>query len=210
MKIRPSLNWLCAALVMAALAGCAKQDGSMILGQWQAERLDLMGLKLPIGPDMTISRDKLSMQGAELPIDAITQDGDEIVLDTTGGIGLTFHKVDENRIYVQFPLLDRIYYRRTGAAAAARQPEAAPSAVAAARAAETAPMKSAPAPAYAEAYDAALAAAKQGQRDDALRHLHQAVQQGFDRPGQLQHEPGFAVLQSDPRYQVIVLSMAKR
>lgn len=210
---------LLAALVAAALAGCAKQDGSAVLGRWHAERFDLMGLKLPIAPDITISRDKLVMEGSELPIEAITQDGDEVVLDTTGGIGLTLHMVDQDRMYVQFPFVDRIYFRRVKttvpapaqpALAQARPASSAPPAPAATSERPPAPVAApapAPATAYAQAYDAALQAARRGERDAALRHLHQAVGQGFDRADLLAREPGFASLRSDPRYQVIALSI---
>lgn len=206
---------LLAALGAAALAGCARQDGSAVLGRWHAERFDLMGLKLPIAPDITISRDKLVMEGSELPIAAITQDGDEVVLDTTGGIGLTLHVVDQDRMYVQLPFVDRIYFRRVKTAAPApaqpalaqaRPASSAPPAPAATPERPPAPV-AAPAPAYAQAYDAALQAARRGERDAALRHLHQAVGQGFDRADLLAREPGFAFLRSDPRYQVIALSI---
>jgi hypothetical protein len=226
MKARASFNYLCAALAIAVLAGCGKQDGSAILGQWHAERLDVMGLKLPIGPDLTISRDKLATQAGEMPITAIEQDGDEIVLDTTLGLGLTFHVVDADRIYIQFPLIDRIYYRKvkglesnTPAAAEPRQPEVAartpmPMPVTAPVAAPVAAAeRAAEAPAalaYTPAYDAAVHAARQGQRDAALRYLHQAARQGFDRADILEQESGFEAMKSDPRYQVIVLNLRKR
>lgn len=215
----------CLCAVLAALAGCAKQDGSAILGRWHTERFDVMGLKLPVGPDLTISRDKLSMQDGDLPISAIEQNGDEIVLDTVGGIGVTFHVVDADRVYIQVPLLDRIYYRRVApagqallAGAGPRQAAPAQPAPAPAAAQMTAPVATAtpPAaaqssgPAYAPAYDAAVQAARQGQRDVALRYLHQAARQGLDRPDLIEQEAGFAALKSDPRYQVIVLNLAKR
>lgn len=224
MKARIALQLLSLGLLAATLAGCSKQDGSVILGQWHAERLDLMGLKLPIAPDLAISRDKLSMQGQDLPITQIEQDGDEVVIDTAGGIGLTWHVVDEDRIYVKFPLLDRIYYRRVKAAPAASPAVAAAPASAPAPAPAPAPVLVAaavpatPQPlvkeqpvvaAYAQAYDAAVQASRQGQGDAALRYLHQAVQQGFHGTDVLQREPAFAALQEDPRYQVIVLNMAK-
>jgi len=231
MKARASLRCLCAALAVAALAGCAKQDGSAILGRWHAERFDVMGLKLPVGPDLTISRDKLSMQDGDLPISAIEQKGDEIVLDTVGGIGVTFHVVDADRVYIQVPLLDKIYYRRVALAGPAVLAGAEPRRAALAQPAPvaapvTAPVATAPPaaavqspvpahvpaqmPAYTPAYDAAVQAARQGQRDAALRYLHQAARQGFDRLDLLEHEAGFEDLKSDPRYQVIVLNLPKR
>lgn len=186
----------------------------MILGQWHAERFDVMGLKLPIGPDLTISPDTLAVEEGGVPIRGIEQDGDEVVLDIPGNIGLSFHMVDANRMYVQVPFIDRIYYRRVkrqGASAelasaghrstsgvpAARQPAA----VAAPRATS--------APGYMTVYEAAVLAARQGENNVALRHLHEAVQQGFDSADQLQNETAFAELRADPRYQVIMLNMQK-
>lgn len=190
-------------IAAAALTGCAKQDGSAILGRWHAERLDLMGLKLPVGPDLMISADKLSTRDMEWPITAIEQKGDEIVLDTSGGIGLTFHVVDADRIYVQIPFLDKVYYKRVKAPATPGLPVAPPGPKA------VPPPIAAPAPAYAHAYGAALQAARQGRRDAALRYLHQAAQQGFNRLALLENESGFADLRSDPRYQIIVQQMPK-
>lgn len=206
MKVRGLSAVLFAALAATVLSACTKQDGSAILGRWHAERIDLMGLKLPIGPDLTISPDKLSTRDTEWPITAIEQKGDEIVLDTSGGIGLTFHVVDADRIYLEIPFLDKVYYRRVKAgpplSVAVAPPE--PKDV-------TPPVAMpAPAPAYAQAYGAAVQAAKQGQRDAALRYLHQAAQQGFNRFELLENESGFADLRSDPRYQVIVQQMPKR
>lgn len=203
MKLKGLLGVLFVAIAAAALTGCAKQDGSAILGRWHAERLDLMGLKLPVGPDLMISADKLSTRDMEWPITAIEQKGDEIVLDTSGGIGLTFHVVDADRIYVQIPFLDKVYYRRVKAAA----PPALP--VAPSEPRTVTPSVAAPAPAYAHAYSAAVQAARQGQRDAALRYLHQAAQQGFNGLALLESEAGFADLRSDPRYQVIVQQMPK-
>jgi hypothetical protein len=201
---------LSALLVAVALAGCAKQDGSVILGQWHAERFDVMGVKLPISPDLAISRNALSMSGSELPVTKIEQDGDQVVLDTAGDIGLTFHMVDADRMYVEFPILDRIYYRRVKTHVPLPPASPPPPAAAVVVAAAPVPAPVPAAPAYAQAYAAAVQAAGQGRHDVALRHLHQAVREGFDRPDQLQHEPAFAPLQSDPRYQVIALNIAKR
>lgn len=215
-RSRGALRILCAVAVAAALAACAKQDGSILLGQWHAERFDVEGLKLPIGPDLAIARDKLSTGNGDLgvTVTAIEQEGDEVVLDVSGGIGLTFHMIDADRMYVQIPfipVLNRIYYRRVGNAVVAPAPATVVAAVAA-PATAPAPIVAAPTrrpglAADVESYALALQAARQGQRDAALRYLHQAVREGFDRADVLHQEPAFAALQSDPRYQVIVGSM---
>lgn len=215
---RPRAGWLCAAALAAALSGCARQDGMAILGQWHAERFDLMGVKLPIGPELTIAAHQMAWggSGTTIPINKIERDGDDIVLDTVGDIGLTFHMVDADRMYVQIPLLgDRIYYRRVRTAAAPARSAAAQAGPAVAQQAlPVMPVTPAAAPPprpapYDAAYASALRAAGQGERDAALRYLYQAVREGFDRPDRLSQEPTLAALQSDPRYQVIVSGMTK-
>ena len=99
-----------------ALAGCAKEDGSRIVGKWRAERFEMMSFKLPVGPELEITRNELST-GSEvsIPISAITQVGDNVTLETTGSIGLTFHFVEPDRMYFELPVVGRVYYRRVGA-----------------------------------------------------------------------------------------------
>jgi hypothetical protein len=74
-----------------ALAGCAKEDGSRIVGTWRAERFEVMSLKLPVGPELEITQDELGTgSDVRIPITAITQDGDEVTLETEV-IGMTFY-----------------------------------------------------------------------------------------------------------------------
>ncbi|WP_311964541.1 hypothetical protein, partial [Acinetobacter baumannii] len=50
--------------------------------------------------------------GITIPIVDITQDGDEVTLETDALIGMTFHFVDADRIYFELPVVGRMYYLR--------------------------------------------------------------------------------------------------
>ncbi|KDB06535.1 hypothetical protein LIG30_4090 [Burkholderia sp. lig30] len=110
-----SRSKLAAVLVALVLAGgCSKQPGPSILGHWQAERMSVYSAKLPIGPDIVVSRDAMSLtdSGASLSISKIEAGGDEATVDFAHGIGVTFHFDGADRMYVQVPLIGRVYYRR--------------------------------------------------------------------------------------------------
>ena len=208
-----------AALAMAlvlAIQGCAKQDGSRILGHWRAERLAVMSLKLPVGPELHITRDRLASADNEiaLPIATITQDGDEVTLETAP-VGLSFHFVEPDRMYVELPFVGKIYYRRvadTPPEAAAQGPAPAAQASVPAPAAPAAPVRpvAEPAPVAPTAapgeqyYHQALASARQGDDDGALRHLHRAFGAGFSGAGRVAASPEFAHLRTDVRLQVLL------
>lgn len=207
------------ALTMALLAGCAKEDGSRIIGHWRAERFELMGLKLPLGPELEISRTMLAAgeTGVRMPLTGLSEDDDEVTLETEANIGLSFHFVEADRMYVEVPFVDRIYYRRVAAVAqdvpaAAPPPVAAPERVAAAaiaprpRVAQPAPSQSAPSvPAsWSAAYEAARSAARNGDDDAAVRQLYQAYHDGWRDSALAVAAPEFARLQADVRFQVLL------
>jgi hypothetical protein len=209
-----------AALAMAlalAVQGCAREDGSRILGHWRAERFAVMSLKLPVGPELHITRDRLASadNALALPISAITQDDDEVTLETAGAIGLSFHFVEPDRMYVELPFVGKIYYRRVadtppeavaqGSAPAAQASVPAPAAPAAPvrPVAETAPAAPAAAPGE-QYYHQALASAREGDDDGALRHLHRAFGAGFSGAGRVAVSPEFAHLRTDVRFQVLL------
>jgi hypothetical protein len=54
-----------------ALVDCAREDGNRITGKWQADRLKVMNLKVPLGPHIKITRDAL-MAGPGLAIRSST------------------------------------------------------------------------------------------------------------------------------------------
>lgn len=114
MLARPLKAGVVLAVLLLACAGCAKRDGARILGHWRAERLDVMSIKLPVGPELDISDKSLTMGGdAVLPIEAVTQeDDDTVTLELPMHVGLSFTFVGPDRMYIDLPFVDRIYYRR--------------------------------------------------------------------------------------------------
>jgi len=220
MRWRHAAGALLALALAGTLPGCAREDGSRLLGRWRAERFEVMGLKLPIGPELNITRDQLSGAGGELvlPIAGITQDDDEVTVDTEANIGLTFYFVEADRMYVKLPLLERIYYRRvavqagapaahTPAAAAPAQPTQQPAVTSAAApqlpVAAPAPLPAPDVPGE-QAYGQALAALAAGDDDAALRHLHQAFEDGFKGAARVANAPEFRRLHDDVRFQVLL------
>lgn len=205
-------KWLAYLALAFVMAGCAREDGSRIIGHWRAERFEMMSLKVPIGPELTISRDTL-VAGAEVavPIAAISQDGSEITLDLPMSFGLTFNLVEDDRMYVDLPLVDRIYYRRVPqgtqpvlapVAAAAPVPEPAPVV-----ALKTAPVVANAAPIsfpVSSVYANALEAVRHGDHDMAVRLLHRAFEEGGVRPAEVQAAPEWLALRDDVRFQVLV------
>lgn len=206
-----------------ALAGCAREDGNRIIGKWRAERMEVMSLKLPLGPHIEITREALTAgPGIAIPIVGITQDGDEVTLETDALIGMTFRFVDADRIYFELPVVGRLYYLRepdqsTGAASAA-----APVPVAASNPVVASPAPAAPAPVARVAVEASVPQAQaveavqdqdvahalvllgQGDHDNAVRSLHTAFSQGFRDTALLARTPAFDVLKGDVRYQALL------
>lgn len=223
MRWRHAAGALIALALAGTLSGCAREDGSRLLGRWRAERFEVMGLKLPIGPELNITRDRLGGAGSELalPIAGITQDDDEVTVDTEANIGLTFYFVEPDRMYVKLPLLERIYYRRVaeqasapatltpaahapaGPAPAERTQVRASTAAPLPRAAIPAPLPG-PAVPGERAYGQALAALDAGDDDGALRYLHQAFKDGFQDAARVANAPEFGRLHGDIRFQVLL------
>lgn len=96
------------------VSGCAKEDGSKILGHWRAERIKLMSLNIAIGPEFVITKDELISLETDLhiPIESISQKGNEIVLNVPLGLGLSFYFDGPDRMYFDVPLAGKIYYQR--------------------------------------------------------------------------------------------------
>lgn len=193
-----------------ALAACAKEDGSRIIGKWRAERLEVMSLKLPVGPELVITRDALSTASdVSVPIAAITQDGDEVTLDTDALIGMTFHFVGPDRMYLELPVVGRVHYRRLNGpavaaapatTAAVAQPAPLPQPSAAPQPAQATTVE----PAYARDYAQALVLVRQGDNDGALRSLHDAFKHGLRDASLLDTTPEFEILKSDVRYRALL------
>lgn len=208
-------RWLAIVSIALLSISCSRQDGSKIIGHWRAERFEVMSLKLPIAPELRISRDRL-MAGTEtaLPVEAITQDGDEITLDLPMHVGLSFHLVDDNRMYIDLPLVDRIYYRRVA-------PDSDPRPVALVTPASAPPVASVPATADRQdrraglanpgegarppsRYGQALDALRLGDQDGAVRLLHQALEERSVNAALVQRAPEWDVMRGDVRLQALL------
>ncbi|RFP11309.1 MULTISPECIES: hypothetical protein [unclassified Duganella] len=202
------------------LAGCAKEDGSGIIGKWRAERVEVMSLKLPLGPEFEITPTKVAV-GDEfsIPIASITQHGNQVTLDTDSLIGMTFYFVEPDRMYLELPIMGRIYYQRvkglaiataTSAHAKAAPPEATPTVISAPpallrpSAVEQPAAAGANEPGYSQDYAQARSLVKQGDLDGAVRSLNDAFKHGFRDIAQLNDTREFDVLKSDVRYQVLI------
>lgn len=102
------------SLLALGLAGCAKNDDVRILGHWRAEPFKAGSLIIPISPEFVIRKEELAAVGTDLhiPITSISHDGDEVTVNTTGGIGLSFYFENSDRMYFDVPLFGKIYYQR--------------------------------------------------------------------------------------------------
>lgn len=211
-----------AALVVLglALAGCAREDGSRILGKWRAERLEVMSFKLPVGPELEVKPAALDMSGGvSIPIAAITQDGDEVTLDTPSLIGMTFYFVGDDRMYIDLPVVGPVYYRRVHEGAPtvaalpappvrAGQPQPVAPVPAVAQPASAPTPAPASAPAHVQDYQQALVLMRQGDHDNALRSLHAAFQHGLRDTALVESAPEFGALKDDVRYQALLARYA--
>lgn len=222
--LRASTAFLVASTLALALAGCAKEDGSRILGKWRAERLEVMSLKLPLGPELDITRSAVAMgNGISIPIAGITQDGDEVTLETNALIGLSFQFVEADRMLIELPVVGEIYYRRVsvqpeaasvqdakGIAEASPAAEAQPLAPPMPTAVDSLPEPRKPAGGgdHLHEIEKALSLVKQGNHDGALRSMHTAFKHGFRDTALLERTPAFDALRADVRYQALVARYA--
>jgi len=110
-----------ALMLVAFLAGCGRPDPTLILGKWRAESFVVEGLKLPIAPNIEVTRSELILRTPEgkpfqrLPISAIAAEGDRIELEFRDafGVGLVFTVESKDRIRFGVPLtpMNVIYLR---------------------------------------------------------------------------------------------------
>ena len=115
MIVRRVLLATLAALLVAACG--SKPDGERILGRWRAERMQMQGVSVPIGPEFVVSRQELRSPDGEvrIPISAISAEGETVTLDVPLGLGLSFRFESADRISFDLPLVGKIYYQRVGA-----------------------------------------------------------------------------------------------
>jgi len=215
------------------LAACSRQDRPSIIGHWQAERASIFSALLPVGPDIVISEQAVSVPGTEarIPLNGITRKDDETVLELPYGVGVTFIFDGPDRIHLDAPVLGKIYYLRVhdavaaqtapkqdaGAQAAApvvasavvpaavqtQRPSLPAVQVASASLGEHAP-EAPPRPVRPSAFDQAVLAARQGDQDSAIDHLNEALKQGMRGLDKIDATPEFASLREDVRYQALL------
>lgn len=211
-----SLRCLLAVLGMGLLVACGKPDGERIFGHWRAERLQLQGLSVPMGPEFVVSQTELrSMAGdVRIPISSITADGDGVTLDMPLGLGLRFQFDGADRVAFDMPLVGKIYYRRVSDAVQAAQPPAiVPSVVVAPAATPAVAHTPRKLPLDTELpqrdnpmldYNLCVARMRQGDADGAVRSLRDAFQHGFRDFALLERAPDLVPLKNDPRYIALV------
>lgn len=101
------------------LGACsAESDSERILGHWRAERVQLQGISVPMGPEFVVNRNELrSIDGdITIPISSINPSGDTVTLEAPLGLGLSFRFENTNRISFDMPLVGKIYYQRVATA----------------------------------------------------------------------------------------------
>lgn len=120
---RLTTSWVALWLLAGGLLGCSpKPDGARILGQWQADRVQLQGMALPMGPDFVVTRSEIrSLDGSiRIPVAGMEEHGNEITLDTPGpNLSFEFDGEHVDRMSIKIPLLDRVYFHRVKTASAA-------------------------------------------------------------------------------------------
>ncbi len=112
-RLFASLVWL--LILIAPLGACTTfpLEPASLKGRWRAESFNLQGLKLPLGPELSITEHALAAGGETLGIDRIEQKDREVTAYLKSGLGLTFVFVNPDRMYFALPLIGyRIYYRR--------------------------------------------------------------------------------------------------
>lgn len=103
-------------LLLLAVAACDQRtDPKIIEGHWVAENFRIQGIKLPIGPNLFISKDSIGLGSSleSIQLRGIEADGNEVTLKTEFGFDVVFSFEKKDRMYFTVPFIgDRIYYQR--------------------------------------------------------------------------------------------------
>lgn len=100
-----------AASVM--LAACSKPDPTVILGKWKADSFALDSLKIPLAPNIEVTRSQLILEAPDgshlqaFDLSAIRADKDGIELELKDGLGmsLAFKVESASRIHFRVPFV---------------------------------------------------------------------------------------------------------
>lgn len=211
-------GFLCTALVAAlvAVAACSRTEPQQLIGHWRAERQKVLSINLPIGPEFEVREHELVPLGAgvAIPISSLSSKDNEVTAELPAGIGLSFYFEGLDRMYVDVPLVGKLYYQRVkapealAAAAPAMTPTPARASSAPAAAASVPPTPAEPArqtaPQGTADYDIAILMMRQANPDAAVRSLGDAFAHGFRDFGKLEASVELAPLRADVRYQALL------
>jgi len=102
-----------ALMLTLGMAGCSNDDAPTIVGHWRAERARVFSALIPIGPDIVVSEHDITSPDSDVHIPiSIETKHNEAVLDFSYGVGLSFYFEGADRMYVEVPLVGKIYYQR--------------------------------------------------------------------------------------------------
>jgi hypothetical protein len=104
---------LAALIALSALAGCSLFRAYPLVGSWRTDAFDVNGLKLPVGPEMTFTRDTVLVGGETLPIDHVDTAGDNVTVYLRSGVGLSFVMEGRDHMHFVMPVIgSAIHYTR--------------------------------------------------------------------------------------------------
>lgn len=107
------IGLLLAMALATWVSGCSRPDPTVILGKWKAENYPFEGLKIPLAPNIEVTRNDLLLVNPDgvpfqrFPLSAIKAEGHEIDLELSGfaGIALAFKVENSERIHFRVPII---------------------------------------------------------------------------------------------------------
>ena len=100
-------------VVGLALAGCSKPDPTVIIGSWKAESFAFESLRVPLAPNLEITRNHLILKSPDgtliqkLALASIQAKKDRIELELKDGfvVSLEFTLENADRVHFKVPLI---------------------------------------------------------------------------------------------------------
>lgn len=92
----------------------SKNDTQRILGHWESDRIQIQSIYLPVGPKFSVYLNELVSfdHAIKIPISEIISKGNEVTLNMATGFGLSFYFESNDHIYVDAPLIGKIYFHK--------------------------------------------------------------------------------------------------